>query len=64
MIRFECPMCGEPLRIHDSQGGKVRPCPACEHRIIIPKVAAPVAPAVRQPRSRHDARADAKPTSA
>src|SRR5262245_55388099 len=39
MIRFECPMCGNPLRIHDSQGGKALPCPACEHRVIIPKAA-------------------------
>ena len=58
MVRFMCPMCGVNLRIPATQAGKALPCPACEHRVIIP----PVRPAKQKRSDATDVKAGSGPS--
>jgi len=36
MIRFPCPLCGQPLKVPDDQAGTAVICPRCEERSKVP----------------------------
>ncbi|MFO0927361.1 MAG: hypothetical protein U0736_10020 [Gemmataceae bacterium] len=36
LIEFDCPMCGEPLKLAADLGGKRHPCPECKRIIAVP----------------------------
>lgn len=36
MISFECPACGQKIRVADKFGGKAGKCPGCNGRVMVP----------------------------
>src|SRR3989442_287090 len=39
-IDFDCPMCGDPIKLSAELGGKQAPCPLCKNIIKVPKLKA------------------------